>query len=678
MAINNQPTIEPRTVTGIFTKYIAKTLPLAFDESMSYYECLCALLEYLNEEIVPDINNVNNGLSELQTFYLQLQEYVNTYFDNLDVQEEVNNKLDDMAEDGTLSLIIQSYINPIIAEQNQRINEIDVKVNNATNGSPLVASSTSGMTDTSRIYVNTSDGYWYYYNGTAWTQGGIYQATSDSGIVENLNNLLGNINIRSSDWEIGGFSNSGAYSANESAIRYKCEIPSFIEKAVLRDSSYKLYVVKKLKVSPNTTTREEVVSPFTFDHSTYFYNVYIIQNPSSQSASVNDYNKLFLYTNLNNIHNLLLNKYNIEELPKYKYIETSESDFEDGFIDGTGAETGSQHAFRYIGYLPSTVTKIKIFDKNGSGRVGICRYLKSNDSFVDRFLHDKEYDEFNHDIYKYKIYVLQTMCAKSSMWWNVILYENNEQEKTDKNYELNYFYDEDSSTYYSLLRINKTKYNGSRQYPFVYAPHGATGVTESTLSMMTRENYEIGINAGIAAQSLGTFIPWGIIIENGVVIKDTIDDHYHSMPLTIDSNGDLSYSAYDADADDLVNNGIVSAVCGWFPIVDNFAKITDIDYASIISHANQHAQRQIIGQFANGDYAIITGEGRGFNNSTGWTIAEAQNVCTKHNLKFAYNLDGGGSTETVIDKKQINLIYEQATGRGVQNYIVFNGTSSFN
>ena len=111
MAINNQPTIQPRTVTGIFTRYIAKTLPLAFDESMSYYECLCALLEYLNETIVPDINNTNEGLSELQEFYLQLQTYVNDYFDNLDVQDAINNKLDEMVESGELEQIIEQYLN---------------------------------------------------------------------------------------------------------------------------------------------------------------------------------------------------------------------------------------------------------------------------------------------------------------------------------------------------------------------------------------------------------------------------------------------------------------------------------------------------------------------------------------------------------------------------------------
>ena len=111
MAINNQPTIKPQTVTGIFTRYIAKTIPLAFDESMSYYECLCALLEYINTKVMPDLNNVNDGLEELQNFYLELQSYVNNYFENLDVQDEINNKLDEMVEDGVLEQIIEQYIN---------------------------------------------------------------------------------------------------------------------------------------------------------------------------------------------------------------------------------------------------------------------------------------------------------------------------------------------------------------------------------------------------------------------------------------------------------------------------------------------------------------------------------------------------------------------------------------
>ena len=108
--IDNEPTIKPRTVTGIFTKYIAKTLPLAFDESMSYYECLCALLDYINTKVIPALDNNAEGLLELQEFYLELQSYVNDYFKNLDVQEEINNKLDDMVEQGTLQEIIYQFL----------------------------------------------------------------------------------------------------------------------------------------------------------------------------------------------------------------------------------------------------------------------------------------------------------------------------------------------------------------------------------------------------------------------------------------------------------------------------------------------------------------------------------------------------------------------------------------
>lgn len=42
--------------------------------------------------------------------YKELYEFVNTYFDNLDVQEEINNKLDNMAREGTLLTIIKPTI----------------------------------------------------------------------------------------------------------------------------------------------------------------------------------------------------------------------------------------------------------------------------------------------------------------------------------------------------------------------------------------------------------------------------------------------------------------------------------------------------------------------------------------------------------------------------------------
>lgn len=58
------------------------------------------------------------------------------------------------------------------------------QINGLASGSPLVASSMAEMTDTTRIYVNTADGHWYYYNGTNWVVGGKYQAPEDSKSVD--------------------------------------------------------------------------------------------------------------------------------------------------------------------------------------------------------------------------------------------------------------------------------------------------------------------------------------------------------------------------------------------------------------------------------------------------------------------------------------------------------------
>lgn len=54
--------------------------------------------------------NVTNTVNSYITQFNDLYTYVHDYFDNLDVQEEINNKLDDMAEDGTLQEIITAYV----------------------------------------------------------------------------------------------------------------------------------------------------------------------------------------------------------------------------------------------------------------------------------------------------------------------------------------------------------------------------------------------------------------------------------------------------------------------------------------------------------------------------------------------------------------------------------------
>lgn len=73
--------------------------------------------------------------------------------------------------------------------------EVSEQVSHISNGSPLKATSMSDMTDTTRVYVNTTDGYVYYYDGSDWIKGWVYQTTEDSSSVDNLNRILNNILI---------------------------------------------------------------------------------------------------------------------------------------------------------------------------------------------------------------------------------------------------------------------------------------------------------------------------------------------------------------------------------------------------------------------------------------------------------------------------------------------------
>ena len=78
-------------------------LPTSYALSMTYEEQLLWFCNFLQNTVIPAINTNAEAV-------IELQEYVKSYFDNLDVQEEINNKLDEMAESGELTEIIAQYL----------------------------------------------------------------------------------------------------------------------------------------------------------------------------------------------------------------------------------------------------------------------------------------------------------------------------------------------------------------------------------------------------------------------------------------------------------------------------------------------------------------------------------------------------------------------------------------
>lgn len=118
--LGNYKTLQP------FRYWCQKVLPLVYDDSLSYYELLCKVIDYLNKTM-EDVETLHGDVTNLHSAYEELQNYVNEYFNGLDVQEEINNKLDIMATDGTLLRIIA----PTISESTS--NWLNEHITNPTN-----------------------------------------------------------------------------------------------------------------------------------------------------------------------------------------------------------------------------------------------------------------------------------------------------------------------------------------------------------------------------------------------------------------------------------------------------------------------------------------------------------------------------------------------------------------
>lgn len=182
-----------------FKFWCQKVLPLVYDDSLSYYELLCKVVSYLNNTIGA-VNENTEDMTNLTLAFNDLKNYVNDYFNNVDVQEEINNKLDRMAEDGTLTNLIKNYVDPIYNNYEQIINEtietqnadINVLKRRMDTFASLPSGSTTGDAELIDIRVKA--------NGTVATSAGNAVREQVSKLNENLKQLNdGIVNVTFTD-----------------------------------------------------------------------------------------------------------------------------------------------------------------------------------------------------------------------------------------------------------------------------------------------------------------------------------------------------------------------------------------------------------------------------------------------------------------------------------------------
>lgn len=94
-----------------FKWFILENFPYIEEDfdALTNWQLFCKLGKEMNK-IIQKCNLTGEQVENLTNAFNALQTYVNNYFENLDIQDEIDNKLDEMAESGELTDIIAQYL----------------------------------------------------------------------------------------------------------------------------------------------------------------------------------------------------------------------------------------------------------------------------------------------------------------------------------------------------------------------------------------------------------------------------------------------------------------------------------------------------------------------------------------------------------------------------------------
>lgn len=159
---------------------------------------------------------------------------------------------------------------------------------------------------------------------------------------------------------------------------------------------------------------------------------------------------------------------------------------------------------------------------------------------------------------------------------------------------------------------------------------------------------------------------WGYVVRQGVFYRDKTDSKYKIDMLAIDSQGDF-HIVQDANTKkiekftkELPKGVSLVNTFNWGPVLIQDGKVQSIKDSAVAHRTSfdfqwDRAQQRIcIAQTGPLEYAIVEVYGR-TDGSMGTTLQEFADYVKKAvpDAIIAYNLDGGGSTNVVVNNKRI-------------------------
>lgn len=233
-------------------------------------------------------------------------------------------------------------------------------------------------------------------------------------------------------------------------------------------------------------------------------------------------------------------------------------------------------------------------------------------------------------------------------------------EEVYKNVNVERKYDATSKTFYFLTHIKHVDKDGNILK--LRHAHANKSTGETVVEFAKRINIPaVAINAS-TMRNLdlpGTIAPNGVQIIDSIIIQDLKTTAY---TLGIKSNNELVAFHPDIRAAEILNAGVKDALTAFMPIIENYTVVSD-NVIAIRENSFEKHPRQVIAQCDNLDILILSCGGRGFDGE-GMTAQDLIRVLLEKGVKFAYNLDGGGSVTTVING---NRITKQIDGDGTKD-----------
>jgi hypothetical protein len=147
----------------------------------------------------------------------------------------------------------------------------------------------------------------------------------------------------------------------------------------------------------------------------------------------------------------------------------------------------------------------------------------------------------------------------------------------------------------------------------------------------------------------------GVQVKDGVVHKNTDPSLQDWYTLGVTKEGILEVFPATVTGEQLVNeHDIVNTWSFSIPLVQNGVKVSDSVFQLYSPSYYTPYARQVIGQVEGTNDIIILTVDKNDTRSIGMTLTECADIMLTRGCRVAYNLDGGGSTQTVSNGKYLN------------------------